>query len=349
MKKNIIFICMLVVSLSGCGKACGKKLGMAPEASALKLIPSGQNLLLGLDWKKLQKSPIGEKIQPKIPPEAAPLMKDIESFTLGMKIPGMGQEPKELVGIISGKLDEAKMVAAFNETAQKEGQQVTTEDYDGIKIYSSSKEPTMGIAFVAGNGVMGDKVNIKKVIDLSKGKGDSVEKDKPLMDLLKGVDTGRMLWAAAIVPEGTMPGGPQAEAGPMGAFANIKAVDLALDISKDLNLDVGLIAGTPEAAQQMQTMANSYKTLFGSSLAAKNPSLGKAFNDLTIGVNGTRVALNLKLDEATVQELSKQAESAAPPAPDAPMAPDAPLAPDAPPATGETAVPPPPAPPSQDS
>lgn len=343
MKKNIIVVLMLVVGLSACGKACGKKLGMAPETSALKLIPSGQNLLLGLDWKKLEASPVGQKIQPKLPAEAAPLLKDIQSFTLGMKIPGMGQEPKELVGIISGQLDEAKMVAAFNETAQKEGQQITTEEYDGIKIYSSSKEPSMGIAFVARNGVMGDKVNIKKVIDLSKGKGDSVEKDTALMDLLKGVDTSRMLWAVAIVPEGTMPSGPEAQAGPMGAFSQIKAVDVALDIAKGLILDVGLIAGTPEAAQQMQTMANSYKTLFGSSLAAKNPSLGKAFNNLTIGVNGPRVSLNLKLDETTVQDLSQQAESAAPPAPGVPTAPDAPMAPGTPPTLDAPLTPPAPA------
>jgi hypothetical protein len=331
MKKYIslvLMMMMVVVGLGACGKACGKKIGGGPEASSLKLIPSGQNLLLGLDWHKLQQSPLGAKFQQKIPPEAVPLLKEVQTFTLGMKLPGMGQEPKELVGIISGELDQAKLLAAFTETAQKEGQEVTTEEYDGVKIYSTSNEPTMGIAFVGEHGVMGDKVNLKKVIDLSKNKGDSVEKDKALMDLMQGVDTGKMLWAVAVVPEGMMPGGPQAEAGPMGAFSQIKALDLALDLSKDLTLDLGVIAGTPEAAQQMQTMANSYKALFGSSLAAKNPNLGKVLNDLTIGVSGPRVALNLKVDQATVEQLSNQAESAVPPAaPEAVPGGDAPVAP----------------------
>jgi hypothetical protein len=81
-------------------------------------------------------------------------------------------------------------------------------------------------------------------------------------------------------------------------------------------------------------MANSYKSLFGSSLAAKNPNLGKVINQLNIGLEGTRVALNLKLDEATVQELSKQAE--APPVPPETI-------------TNEPQAIPPPPPPSQDS
>jgi hypothetical protein len=78
--------------------------------------------------------------------------------------------------------------------------------------------------------------------------------------------------------------------------------------------------------------------LFGGSLAAKNPNLGKALTQLNITAEGPRVALALKLDEATVRQLSEQADAAgAPPAPVAPLTDE------------EQAVPPPAAPPSQDS
>jgi hypothetical protein len=178
---------------------------------------------------------------------------------------------------------------------------------------------------------VGDKENVKKAIDLSKNKGDSVEKDSGLMDLMKSVDTGKMLWAVALIPPGVMPVTPDAEASPAAVFSHIKAIDLALDMAKDLTLDLGIIATTPADAQQMQTMANSYKTLFGTSLAQKNPDLGKAFDQININLNGARVALSLKLDQATVEQLSKEAaepnvvpqpgaapdleEPAAPPAP----------------------------------
>ena len=343
MKKNIPLVLLVVMlGLGGCGKACGKKLGTGPEVSSLKLIPNGQNILLGFDWKKMQASPLGDKFQEKFPPEAAPLMKDIQSVTLGMKLPGMGQEPKEMIGVITGKFDEAKVIEVFTQAAQKEGQQLTNEDFNGVKIYSSSKDPTMGMAFLADHAVVGDKENVKKSIGLSKNSGESVEKDSALMALIKGVDTGKMLWAVALIPPGLVPppSGPEAEAGPAAVFSHIKAIDLALDMAKDLSLDLGIQAATPEDAQQMQTMANSYKTLFGSSLAQKNPDLGKAFNQINIAVEGPRMALSLKLDQATVEQLSKQAAA---PATEPPPAMGAP-------GTEEQAPPPePPAAPSKDS
>lgn len=339
MQKNILtglLIGVFILGIGGCGKGCAKKPGALPESSVLQLIPSGQNVLMGLDIKRLQESPFGQKIQEKIPPEAAPFIKEIEGVTLGIKVSNVAQEPKEMVGIVTGQIDPVKMLAEFQSSAQKEGQQISDEEYDGVKIYSSSKDPEMGVAFVTDKAVFGDKASIKKVVDLSKHKGDSVEKDKNLLDLVSAVDTKKMIWAVGIIPEGAIPPAGEQEGSPMGAFSKIKALDLAMDISKDMTIDLGVIAGTPEDAQQMQTMANSYKALFGASLAQKNPNLGKVLNDMSIGVSGPRMALSLKLDEATLEQLSQQAGTVVPGAEGVP-----------PEREGDEAAPP--APPSQDS
>jgi hypothetical protein len=320
MKKsgNIIlikFFCLsaaVAVLLAGCGKSC-EKTGVEKEEEETKsfaLIPADSNVVLGLSWEKLSQSPIGDKMKAGIPPEVVPLLQDVEAVTFGFSIKGMGQEPEDFVGVISGKLDETAILAQMNEQATKQGTTLSNEEYEGVKIYTSPQDPKVGIVFLEGKVVIGSKMGVKKAIDLSKHKGDSIEKNKDIMAMISGMDTQKMLWAVGIVPEGALPGqGAPPEAGnPMGAFSAVKSVDLAVDYYKDLTVDLGIMAGAEEEAKQMMTMANSYKTLFGSSLAQQNPSLGKVFNNVMIDVKGSRLAISLKLDEATVKELSEQAK-----------------------------------------
>jgi hypothetical protein len=123
----------------------------------------------------------------------------------------------------------------------------------------------------------------------------------------------------------------------MGALAGLKAIDLSLDFSDNLVFDLGVITGGKDNAQQLMTMANSYKTLFGTSLAMKDPTLGKVLNGLIIDAKDERVNLSLKIDKATVEELAKKAAEKQPmPGPDAAApvqgeAPQVPVAPAPPP------------------
>ncbi len=305
--------------LAGCGKGCGKE-GGAPSAksSTLALIPAGNNILVGINLKKLQASSLGAKIKDKIPPEMAPFVDSIEGITIALSVKGMGQEPEGAVAIVEGKLDPAKLLAQMTEQAKKDGGDVSNEEYEGVKIYSGPKDPDVGMAFVEDVAVVGKKPTVKQVIDLSKKKGSSIESNTNLMGLLKGVDSSKMLWAVAIVPEGAIPGGSGGPGNPMGALSNIKAIDLAMDMSEKLTLDLGVIAGTAEDAKQMENMANSYKTLFGASLAQKEPKLGEVLSNLKVSSNGERVALAIEVDQSTVDELTQKAAGGAmaPPGPD---------------------------------
>jgi hypothetical protein len=172
-----------------------------------------------------------------------------------------------------------------------------------------------------------------------------------MMDLINGVDRNKMIWAVSSIPPGMIPaqteGSPTGQGNPMAALSSLKAIDLALDYTDNLLINLGVITGKKEDAQQLTTMANSYKTLFGTSLATKDPTLGKVLVGLTIDAKDERVNLSLKLDKATVEELEKRAaekqampmpggeappaggpEAGAPAAPNAaPAAPSAPTAP----------------------
>lgn len=311
--KTLGLALVLACLITGCGKGCEKKDGVpAAKSSALSLIPSDNNVLVGINMKKLKDSPLGAKMKESLPEEMAPFVESIEGVTLGFSAKGMGKEPEGAVAIMEGSLDQEKLLAQLKEQAKKDGGEVTTEEYNGVAIHSGVKDPEVGMAFVESVAVVGQKPSVKKVIDLSQKKGESIEKNASIMELLKAVDSSKMIWAVASVPEGAIPGGGgnAAPGNPMGALSNIKALDLAMDMTDKLTLDLGIIANTEEDAKQMENMANSYKTLFGSSLAQKEPKLGEVLNNLNVSAEGPRVVLNLAVAKETVEELSKKAASA---------------------------------------
>jgi len=329
------------LSLASCGKGCGKQ-GAAGKTESLSLIPSDSNVVIGMNWKKIQDSPLGAKMNQGVPAEVQPFLKDIDGILLGMKVEGVERDAKEMVGIVMGKLDSAAMLKQMNDQAAKSGTTVQTEDYEGVKIYSTAKDAGFGVALLDGQAVFGKKETVKRSLDLAKKKGDSIEKNKPMMDLIGGVDKGKMLWAVATIPEGAIPaGGGGGMGNPMSALATVKALDLALDYAQNLTLDLGVLTGNNEDAQQIMTMANSYKTLFGASLASKSPELGKILGALSIDAKDNKVVLTLKLDQATVEDLANKAKAAQ--AGGMPMGMDE----GAPPAGAPEAAPPaPPAPPA---
>lgn len=329
-------ILFTTLALAGCGKGCGKGGGEAAKKQSFELIPADSNVLIGIDWKKVQASPLGPKMTEGVPANVQPYLKDIDGVVLAMKIQGMERDAKEFIGVVSGKLDPNALQAQLAEHAQKSGTTVQEQVYEGVKIHSTAKEPDFGTAFVGGTAIFGKIETLKKSIDLSNKKGESIEKNAPMMDLVKGVDKGKMVWAVASIPEGSIPAGGAGN--PMASLSSVKAVDLAVDYSKELTVDLGIFAATKEDAQQMMTMANSYKTLFGASLASKSPELGKILSALAIDAKETKVVLTLKLDQATVDDLANKAKQSG-----AGLAPDA--GPSMPMDSGDAGAPPPPAPP----
>ena len=328
-------ILLMALALAGCGKGCKKLEEPAAKKESLSLIPVDSNVVIGVDWKRVQASPLGPKLNEGVPANVQPFVKDVDGVLLGMKIEGAEKDAKDFVGVINGKLDSAALLTQITEQAQKTGTTVQEQVYEGVKIYTTAKEPTFGTAFVSGLALFGKVDSMKRAIDLSNKKGDSIEKNPVMMDLIKGVDKSKMLWAVGSIPPGVVPAGG---AGPMASLSSVKAVDLAIDYTTELTVELGILAATKEDAQQMMTMANSYKTLFGASLASKSPELGKILSSLSIDAKENKVVLALKLDQATVDELANKAKQSAPG-----------LAPAVPMEGGDAGAPPPPMPPTTET
>lgn len=305
---------VMTLALTGCGKGCTQKLGGGgggASKGAMELIPSDRNAVIGLNWKKIDSSPLGPQMKKDMPPEVVPLAQDIEDILVGVQFKGPANGEPNFVAVISGKLDSTKILAEINKQAQKDGVTLTTEDYEGVKLHLTPKDPNVAVAFLDDKAIVGHKDAIKKSIDLSKKKGESIQSNKAVMDLVNSVDKGRMVWAVAAIPPGLIPAGDSQPGNPMASLSNMKAIDLALDYADNLVLDLGIVTASESDAKQLQTMATSYQSLFGPSLVEKDPSFGKLLSGLTINSKGDRLVLSLKLDKATVEELSKKAPAAA--------------------------------------
>jgi hypothetical protein len=321
MKSNLKRTARLVIvafavglALSACGKGCGSQ--SSAKSESLQLIPVDSNVLIGINWKKVQASPLGAKIKEEMsrsgaPADIEPLLRDVDPVLIGLNVTPASRDPQSAVIVMGGKIDTAAMLKQMNDQEAKTGSTLKEEDYQGVKVYTSAAKPDFSVAFLDGQTLMGMSGSVKKAIDLSKGQGDSIKKNKAVMDVADGLDKGKMLWAVGLIPPGAIPAGNAANGGnPLSSLSSAKSVDLTLDYNENLALDLGIAAATKEDAQQMMTTANSYKTVLGGTLASKSPEMGKVLSGLSIDAKENKLLVALKLDQATVEELTKAKEKA---------------------------------------
>ncbi|MFO1518172.1 MAG: hypothetical protein U1F57_00685 [bacterium] len=334
--------------LTSCGKGCGKGgPGGGAKTDALDLIPAGNNFLVSLNFKKLRNAPFFSDAIKDAPAEAKELSQNVDEALVGLTVRGPGQPPGGIM-VVSGNLDEKKVVALLEDAAKKQGGEVKKETIDGHTVYLSPKDPNIGLTFLSPNqAVWGQIANLKESMALAAKKGESVRSNKELMELFNKRDANKMLWGAGIVPSTGAPVNAQ-PGDPMASLQGIKAFSLGIDYDKELSIDLTANSQDAAQAQNLVNLINSYKTIFGASLAAQEPMWGQVIQGAQIGNQDKSVTISLKLSEALVKQLSQKVQekknekapdgmpgmpdSGMPPPPPAPPSPtSAPSAPPAPP------------------
>lgn len=153
---------------------------------------------------------------------------------------GVG-DSKEFAAILRGTFNEAKLVECAKDQAKKDSQDLTVSEYAGKKLYTSTQKGQAFAAFLDGKTVaLGGKEWIKKVIDLSAGKGESAKANQPLVELIKRAKTTDAIWGVGLVPQATrdaLKNDPQ-----LSAAATMKdmfgSVDFASGIAADVSVDL---------------------------------------------------------------------------------------------------------------
>lgn len=328
----------LIASIAACGKGCNKGGGSSAQMDALSIIPANNNLLLGINWKKLTGTPFFQEASKDMPAEAKEISKDVNDAIVAIGMRGSAAQPPSGLAIVSGNFDENKIVGLITEAAKKQGAgEVKKETVEGKTIYLSAKDPNIGMVFISPNqAAWGQVATLKESLALLNKKGDSVKSNKELMDLFNKRDANKLLWGAAILPP--PPAGQAAQAGdPMAALQSLKAFSLGVDYNnKDLTIDWSGNTQDAAQAQNLVNMVNSYKTIFGATLASQQPALGQVIQGAQISNQDKSITISLKLNDEVLKQLSQKMNEKAPAA--APGAP-ATATPDAPAPAGQAAAP----------
>jgi hypothetical protein len=198
--------------------------------------------------------------------------------------------------------------------------------------------------------------DLKEALGLAAKKGNSIRTNKELMDLYAKRDTKKILWGTGLIPPSTA--APSGQPGdPMASLQGLKAFTLALDYdNKDLTIDWTGYSQDASQAQSLVNLVNSYKSIFGASLAAQDPLWGQTIQGMQIGNQEKSVTISLKLSDELLKQMSQKlaakakemtppaggvpapgeapapgvAEPVPPPSPSGPMPGAAPAAPPAP-------------------
>ncbi|MBL7685613.1 MAG: hypothetical protein JNK65_06235 [Deltaproteobacteria bacterium] len=335
--KNKWVIAFMALSiLTSCAKGCkkeGAKTGTGSQADALDMVPANNNLLISLNVKKLSTLPLYADMTKDAPAEVKELAQNVNDALIAVSVRNPSEAPSGLA-IVSGNFDEKKVVGILEESAKKQGLgEVKRESVEGKTLYISPKDPNIGMIFVGTNQAMWGQIpTLKEALNLAAKKGgQSIRTNKELMDLFSKRDPQKLLWGSALLPQNATP--PAQPGDPLASLQSLKAFTLGLDYNKDLAIDwTGYAADAPQA-QNILNLINSYKTIFGASIASQEPMWGQVIQSAQITSQDKSISIGLKLSEELLKQISqkvavkKESAGALPPeSMGAPMPPPAPVA-----------------------
>jgi len=317
MKKQAAFLLVLllvVFGLTSCTKTTAPKAGSAKAADLLSLLPSSSKGVIVVDVNRIMQTEAAAKAIAESDKKAkydefvqisgVDPQKDVFYF-VGATLGDLGQKEMDGVGLVNLKYQKEKLLALL----QKEGGELTTEEYNGFTVYKAAatgeKKPVSGVFLDESNILFGTDAAVKQVVDVRQKKADNVWKNEALSTLLKGMNSAAMVWGAFSVPPDTM---KQASSqNPMlGAFSNVQSIVLSFDY-KDKNVLAEIKAMSPDEAKnkQMADALNGFKAL-GAGAAAKEPLLGDLLGKIEIGSAPDHVKISASIPEALIQSLSQK-------------------------------------------
>ena len=323
MKKQaacLFVLVLLVFSLSSCAKATAPKAGSAKAADLLSLLPGSARGVIVVDVHRIMQTAAATKAIVESDKKAKydefvqttgiDPQKDVFYF-VGATMGDLGQKEMDGVGLVNLRYQKDKLLALL----QKEGGQLTTEEYNGFTVYKAvptgEKKPVSGIFLDESNVIFGTDSAVKQVVDVRQKKAENVWKSEALASLLKGMNTSAMVWGAFSVPPDTL---KQASSqNPMlGAFSDIRSIILSFDY-RDKSVLAEIKAMSPDEAKnkQMADALNGFKAL-GAGAAAKEPQLGDLLNSIAITSAADHVEITATIPEALIESLSQKAKTQKP-------------------------------------
>jgi hypothetical protein len=223
-------------------------------------------------------------------------MTQLHSVTGG--VPVGASDSHEVAIVFKGKFDEQKLLAYAREKSKEKGTEITSEPYAGKTIYGSKDKDEMQMTFLDPQTfVLAGKGWVRKVIDLSARKGESVAKNDVVQGLIKKTKPGQAVWAV-----GTLP--PEKAKLPTGG--EVKSLAGNLDFAQGLAVDVYAESPTPDGAKQLTS-----ETQKQIDQAKQNPmlamsGLGGIVDSVKLSTEGSSMHVAIAMNQQQVDELTNR-------------------------------------------
>ncbi len=317
MKKNTALVLLILfVFISSCAKKpSAPQAGSAKADDMLSLLPRDARGMIVVDVHRIMATEFAQKAlqeeknfqtyQHFIQETGIDPKKDVFFFVAALGSQAVEEGMEEAVAVINLKYERDLLLSKIKAA----GQELQETEYNGVRVYQGLKmeegKSFSGAFLDDSNIIVGNDALVKEVIDVYRGKAESILKNSSLAPLFKSMNKSAMVYGAFLVPAQTM--AEAASKNPMlSPFESISSVLLSFDY-RDKVFRAEIQAQSPDAEKnkQMADALNGFKAL-GSAAAAKEPDLGKLLQGIEILSTPEHVKISASLPEALLQSLSQK-------------------------------------------
>lgn len=318
----------LVFALS-LATACGggDKATSGGEVDLMSMIPENASGVMAINFKKIVNLDLFdqmiEKAKAEKPKEGAPFKsyedfiektgidpkKDVYSMAIGIMGEMKGAGEPDVVAVMNINYDKEKIMAIINER-KSEIKEFATEAYEGIDVFNFKDDQgkDMGFSFISDSLVaVGQKDSLKKVIDLSKGKGKSVVDNAAKKALFKQLNGDAVASFMFELPEEAKK--VQGEGSPFKVdLSKAESVLGFVDYNPGAwKGEIKLLAKDEATNQQIAQVLNSLKG-FG---AMAGPEVGELVNNINITSAADHIKVDFTISDELVKKLQEMAKKKA--------------------------------------
>jgi len=310
---SIVFIFALFCFISCEKKPAAPEAGTAKAEDMLSLIPVNAQGVFCVDIHKAMSTEVVtkaikedknyKKYEEFIEKTGIDPQKDIYLIVGAMTA---GAEPKKQkgVGIINLKYNKDTILAFAKEKAAEEEQELTEEEYNGIMIYTWKEENGEGsLSFIDdSNIVIGNKSEVKSVIDVLQKRAENVSKNEDLSALIAKANKAAMFWGAILIPPEAME-----EAASENPFLSnlqaVNAISLYFDYeNRNILAEIKVMSSDESKNKQVADAITGLKA-FGAMAAAQKPEIGELMDTIEISSGTDHVKIFASIPEELIIKL----------------------------------------------
>lgn len=325
MKKYLIFTLVFILaafSFTGCKKkAPTPEPGKATADDMLALFPAEANAVFFVDFHRamnfetvknaIQKDKNYQKYQEFVEKTGLDPQKDIYYVCAAVSSFAGGPDMQQGAAVVNLKYNKENLLTLIEQKAQEEGVSIVTEEYSGKTIYTMEKEDEQGgFSFLdESNILLGNKEQIKAVIDVLEKKKENLFSNEELKSLLEKANKQAIMWGAALVPE--QAADKMGEQNPMlESLKQIKSLTMYFDyLNNSFSGEIKAFSSDEAKNQEVADFLKGLKAM-GSMASSEKPEIGELLNKITISSGPDFVSLTFVIPEELIKKLEEASKKA---------------------------------------